>query len=82
MWFIGVEVEQDTSAPPPKKNPGSAPVSPISEHAFLIINVSLCAINHNLTSSSSIGDLYFWLAIKYFLGDRTWIFQKHVELPR
>ena len=23
---IGVEVEQDTSAPPPKKNPGSAPV--------------------------------------------------------
>ena len=27
MWFIGVEVEQETSAPPPKKNPGSAPVS-------------------------------------------------------
>ena len=26
MWFIGVEVEQGTSAPPPKKNPGSAPV--------------------------------------------------------
>ena len=26
MSFIGVEVEQDTSAPPPKKNPGSAPV--------------------------------------------------------
>ena len=26
MWFIGVEVEQVTSAPPPKKNPGSAPV--------------------------------------------------------
>ena len=25
MWFIGVEVEQDTSAPPPKKNLGSAP---------------------------------------------------------
>ena len=25
-WFIGVEVEQETSAPPPKKNPGSAPV--------------------------------------------------------
>ena len=29
MWFIGVEVEQETGAPPPKKNPGSAP-------AFLI----------------------------------------------
>ena len=25
MWFIGVEVEQETSAPPTKKNPGSAP---------------------------------------------------------
>ena len=25
MWFIGVEVEQEKSAPPPKKNPGSAP---------------------------------------------------------
>ena len=26
MWFIGVEVEQETrSATPPKKNPGSAP---------------------------------------------------------
>ena len=24
MWFIGVEVEQETSAAPPKKNPGSA----------------------------------------------------------
>ena len=28
MWFIGVEVEQETSAPPPPtKNPGSAPVT-------------------------------------------------------
>ena len=25
MWFIGVEVEQETSATPPKKHPGSAP---------------------------------------------------------
>ena len=24
MWFIGVEVEEETSAPPPEKNPGSA----------------------------------------------------------
>ena len=28
MRFIGVEVEQETSAPPPRKNPGSAPVLP------------------------------------------------------
>ena len=27
MWFVGVEVEQETSAPPPKKNPGSAPAT-------------------------------------------------------
>ena len=27
MWFIGVEAEQEMSAPPPKKNPGSAPAS-------------------------------------------------------
>ena len=27
MWFIGVEEGQETSAPPPKKNPGSAPGS-------------------------------------------------------
>ena len=25
MWFTGFEVEQETSAPPFKKNPGSAP---------------------------------------------------------
>ena len=29
MWFIGVEVEQETSAPPPKKNPGSAPAKDV-----------------------------------------------------
>ena len=34
MWFIGVEVEQETSAPPPKKNTGSAPavVKIVKEH--------------------------------------------------
>ena len=35
MWFIGVEVEQETSAPPPKKNPGSAPGYPLT-------NVQIC----------------------------------------
>ena len=40
MWFIGVEVAQETSAPPPKKNPGSAPevkqmeaVSDVTKHS-------------------------------------------------
>ena len=33
MWFIGVEVEQETSAPRPKKNLGSAP-APFSKVAI------------------------------------------------
>jgi len=32
MLFIGVEVEQETSAPPPKKKPGSAPVCGLREN--------------------------------------------------
>ena len=28
--FIGIEVEQETGAPPPKKNPGSAPVNELT----------------------------------------------------
>ena len=34
LWFIGVEVEQETSAPPPKKNPGSAPDSAAKKEDF------------------------------------------------
>ena len=43
MWFIGVEVEQETSAPPPKKNPGSAPANDdlISNKNELIIKTEL-----------------------------------------
>ena len=37
MWFIGVEVEQETSAPPPKKNPGSAPVMHMHPRAYVCI---------------------------------------------
>ena len=35
MWFIGVEVEQGTSAPPPKKNPASAPARMPATKAIL-----------------------------------------------
>ena len=35
MWFIGVEVVQETSAPPPKKNPGSAPANRLHVNLFL-----------------------------------------------
>ena len=34
MPFIGVEVEQEKSAPPPKKNPGSAPVYHLYKHVL------------------------------------------------
>ena len=45
MWFIGVEVEQEKSAPPPKKNPGSAPelslfeISTLMSESLLIVTV-------------------------------------------
>ena len=40
MWFIGVEVEQETSAPPPKKNPGSAPVFTFDVRTFTSIDLA------------------------------------------
>ena len=52
MWFIGVEVEQETSAPPPKKNPGSAPelcLEPKLKHEGQI----------NLMSHTSKGNLLY-----------------------
>ena len=39
MWFIGVEVEQETSAPPPEKNPGSAPEG---SDSFQLLFISDC----------------------------------------
>ena len=41
MWFIGVEVEQETSAPPPKKNPGSAPDLDGNTRLVVTIEVAL-----------------------------------------
>ena len=41
MWFIGVEVEQETSAPPPKKNPGSAPEFTFSHIKFVGMSTEL-----------------------------------------
>ena len=40
MWFIGVEVEPETSAPPPKKNPGSGLVFSIC-FFFLLLTALL-----------------------------------------
>ena len=35
MWFIGVEVEQETGEPPPKKHPESAPGFPLVLFCFI-----------------------------------------------
>ena len=59
MWCIGVEVEQETSAPPPKKNPGSAPararvllalLSLRKKRGILIVYIALSKLNVNVTS--------------------------------
>ena len=47
MWFIGVEVEQETSAPPPKKNPRSAHVN----HPFHQIVNFIVILNIKYTPS-------------------------------
>ena len=57
MWFIGVKVEQETSAPPPKKNPGSAPeitvyIKPIANLAGLAVLITC------LLKEKSIGMTY------------------------
>ena len=39
FWFIGVEVEQEMSAPPPKKNPGSAPDLSLLLQGLLRLNI-------------------------------------------
>ena len=48
MWFIGVEVEQETSAPSPKKNPGSAPVATytmINFYNFIVLEQWYFSLN-------------------------------------
>ena len=58
MWFIIVEVEQETSATPPKKNPGSAPAN---------VHANFCGTSwpRNKTESNNLykQQLDFWLPI-------------------
>ena len=37
MWYIGVEAELGTSTPPPRKNPGSTPVTALMK--LLIVGI-------------------------------------------
>ena len=52
MWFIGVEVEQETSAPPPKKNPGSAPASDVSLSYWEILQPPKLKLNLKYVESN------------------------------
>ena len=44
MWFIGVELEQETSAPPPKKDPGSAPALVCYTAVFSVVTTLKTAV--------------------------------------
>ena len=50
MWFIGVGVEQETTAPPPKKNPGSAPVKYSRPDLFAFPDIIFALCNLGLNS--------------------------------
>ena len=51
MWFIGVEAEQETSAPPPKKNPGSAPALEHNETEQINIKSVIKRLRQQIISS-------------------------------
>ena len=52
MWFIGVEVEQETSASPPKKNPGSAPALNTQNSSHQVIREFIGMSNCNTLTVS------------------------------
>ena len=51
MWFIGVEAEQETSAPPLKKNPGSAPALERNETEQINIKSVIKRLRQQIISS-------------------------------
>ena len=63
MWFISVEVEQETSAPPPKKNPGSAPAYWLQSFIEWNLTAFLFQWNNRLTERG----LYLTLSLRFVL---------------
>ena len=55
MWFIGVEVEQETGAPPPKNNPGSAPAKCVRAASNLITRIP----SHSIQMSANFSGVEF-----------------------
>ena len=83
MWFIGVEVEQETSASPPKKNPGSAPdllSSPSGEANFREPKLGFLLVLGRPRNVSSPLD-YVWLHGKrqVFPFLKVWVLIQKVE---
>ena len=72
MWFIGVEAEQETSAPPPKKNPGSAPAYRTSSRSVWIACFWLARkfFFWPITEDNLLGDSCVFLHDVVFLIDR------------
>ena len=62
MWFIGIEVEQGVSAPPPKENPGSAPVKP-----FMQTNVRIAS--DTLSGASQWAEQTTLFLVNHSLGE-------------
>ena len=79
MWFIGVEVEQETSAPPPKKNPGSAPAyrSPNLFWAFLCFGLELSPFFPKISSIHSTVSGKFCM---YFVTDKNIVIWSYTVL--
>ena len=80
-WFIGVEVEQDTSAPPPKKHPGSAPAIPgFPHHAsyVMIYFPNACQQDKFRLDTSSALLTHFTFNIPWF----TWSEDYYSESPQ
>ena len=64
MWFIGVEVEQETSAPPPKKYPGSAPGVALSLCALIYSKITKITSGNDMAQIMIVGiQLYSSLSL-------------------
>ena len=82
MWFIGVEVEQEKSAPPPKKNTGSAPgLGPktIITITWKVLHVKpTCSLPKQLTPhvifmfGVSRSYVLLWMSVNSFINYELW----------
>ena len=73
MWFIGVGVEQETTAPPPKKNRGSAPGKFIYNRTYNLVHYIFGMTNYHkieivIRNSRCFQNLHRSGAAKKYLG--------------